>query len=194
MIMWNADFTSYLSISGAFLIPYLIMLFIEGMPLLYLEFAVGQHFRRGSMGVWTKVHPYLAGIGVASAVTSFMVGIYYNAIIMWCFYYVANSFQYPLPWSDCAIDANGTAKDIECEKGGPTSYFWYREALDISQGIDESDGIKWKMLLCLIFAWIVIYACIWKGIKSSGKVSCYILLSYRPFRKLLCKYYGVYKL
>ena len=145
------------------------MLFIEGMPLLYLEFAVGQHFRRGSIGVWTKVHPYLAGIGVASAVTSFMVGIYYNAIIMWCFYYVANSFQYPLPWSDCER-INGTIKDIECEKGGPTSYFWYRQALDISPGIDESDGIKWKMLLCLLFAWAVIYACIWKGIKSSGKV------------------------
>ena len=139
------------------------------MPLLYLEFAAGQHFRRGSMGVWTKVHPYLAGIGVASAVTSFMVGIYYNAIIMWCFYYVANSFQYPLPWSECE-KVNGTIVDVECERGGPTSYFWYRQALDISSGIDESDGIKWKMLICLIFAWGVIYACIWKGIKSSGKV------------------------
>lgn len=168
--VWRFPYLCQRNGGGAFLIPYLIMLFIEGMPLLYLEFAVGQHFRRGSIGVWTKVHPYLAGIGIASAVTSFMVGIYYNAIIMWCFYYVANSLQYPLPWSDCPSDENGTTTNIECEKGGPTSYFWYREALDISQGIDESDGIKWKMLLCLIFAWIVIYACIWKGIKSSGKV------------------------
>lgn len=167
--VWRFPYLCQKNGGGAFLIPYLIMLFIEGMPLLYLEFAVGQHFRRGSMGVWSKVHPYLAGIGVASAVTSFMVGVYYNAIIMWCFYYVAHSFQYPLPWSDCER-VNGTIKDIECEKGGPTSYFWYRQALDISSGIDEGDGIKWKMLLCLLFAWGVIYACIWKGIKSSGKV------------------------
>ncbi|KAK7505779.1 hypothetical protein BaRGS_00003050 [Batillaria attramentaria] len=58
----------------------------------------------------------------------------------------------------------------ECDVAGPTSYFWYREALDVSPGIDQSDGIKWKMLLCLLFSWLVVYFCICKGIKSSGKV------------------------
>ncbi|XP_069113904.1 sodium- and chloride-dependent transporter XTRP3A-like [Argopecten irradians] len=159
---------------GAFLIPYLIMLFVEGMPLLYLEFAAGQHFRMGSMGTWNKVHPFLGGVGIASAVTSFMVGVYYNAIIMWCFYYIFHSFQSPLPWATCPTEIKeGTNISVpieECDISGPTSYFWYRNALDISGSIEESDGIKWKMLLCLIFAWLIIYACIWKGIKSSGKV------------------------
>lgn len=49
---------------GAFLIPYLILLVLEGMPLLLLEFAIGQRLRKGSVGVWRSINPYLAGIGM----------------------------------------------------------------------------------------------------------------------------------
>ena len=70
----------------------------------------------------------------------------------------------------------------ECDVAGPTSYFWYRVALDASPGIDETGGIKWKMLLSLLFSWFVVYLCICKGIKSSGKVSWnFIMLSSMSF-------------
>ena len=83
---------------GAFLIPYILMLIIEGIPLFYLELAVGQRIRQGAIGVWNQFHPYLMGIGVASMVVSFTVGLYYNVIIAWCFWYLSNSFtvRYPL--------------------------------------------------------------------------------------------------
>lgn len=51
------------SSSGAFMIPFLILLVLEGIPLLHLEFAIGQRLRRGSLGVWATIHPYLTGIG-----------------------------------------------------------------------------------------------------------------------------------
>jgi hypothetical protein len=44
------------------------------------------------------------------------------------------------------------------------------KALGISSGIDDMGEVKWDMCLCLLFAWIVVYLCICKGIKSSGKV------------------------
>lgn len=49
--------------SGAFLIPYLIALVFEGLPLLYLELAIGQRLRRGSIGVWRSISPMLGGVG-----------------------------------------------------------------------------------------------------------------------------------
>ena len=43
--------------------------------------------------------------------------------------------------------------------------------LGISDGIDQMGTVKWDLALCLLLAWIVVYACICKGIRSSGKVS-----------------------
>ena len=40
---------------GAFLIPYFIMLCVEGIPIFYLELAVGQRLRKGAIGVWNQV-------------------------------------------------------------------------------------------------------------------------------------------
>lgn len=53
----------FLSITGAFMIPFLILLILEGIPLLHLEFAIGQRLRRGSVGVWSSIHPTLKGVG-----------------------------------------------------------------------------------------------------------------------------------
>lgn len=39
---------------------------------------------------------------------SCMVGMYYNTIIAWVMWYFFNSFQSPLPWSQCPINDNRT--------------------------------------------------------------------------------------
>lgn len=45
------------------MIPFLILVVVEGMPLLYLEFAIGQRLRKGSVGIWSSIHPILKGVG-----------------------------------------------------------------------------------------------------------------------------------
>lgn len=45
------------------MIPFLILLVLEGIPLLHLEFAIGQRLRKGPIGVWKSINPYLGGIG-----------------------------------------------------------------------------------------------------------------------------------
>lgn len=71
------------------------MLFIEGIPIFYLELAIGQRLRKGAIGVWNQVSPYMAGIGISSAVVSFNVALYYNTIIAWClFYFVQVRYLY----------------------------------------------------------------------------------------------------
>lgn len=39
------------------------MLVVEGVPLFYLELAIGQKMRRGSIGAWSAISPYLGGVG-----------------------------------------------------------------------------------------------------------------------------------
>lgn len=86
-------------ISGAFLIPYVIMMVLEGMPLFLIELGIGQRLRTGPVGVWNAIHPYLGGVGVSAAVVSYLVGLYYNVILTWCIYYLWKSFSIELPWA-----------------------------------------------------------------------------------------------
>lgn len=46
--------------------------------------------------------------GIASMCVSLMISLYYNTIIAWILWYFFNSFQEPLPWSRCPMNANLT--------------------------------------------------------------------------------------
>uniref|UniRef100_A0A8D0A4D9 Solute carrier family 6 member 18 n=1 Tax=Sander lucioperca TaxID=283035 RepID=A0A8D0A4D9_SANLU len=153
----------------AFLIPYLIALVFEGLPLLYLELAIGQRLRMGSIGVWNSISPLLGGVGIASMLVSFLVGIFYNTILAWVLWYLFHSFQNPLPWSQCPLNDNHTGCNVECEKSTPVNYFWYRETLNITPDIETSGSLQWWLVICLASAWCVVYICFIKGIESMGK-------------------------
>ncbi|XP_072561748.1 sodium-dependent neutral amino acid transporter B(0)AT1-like isoform X1 [Paramormyrops kingsleyae] len=167
--VWRFPYLCQSHGGGAFMIPFLILLVLEGIPLLHLEFAIGQRLRKGSVGVWTAIHPYLTGVGIASMFVSFLVGLYYNTIIAWVMWYFFNSFQEPLPWSQCPINENKTGLVSECARSSPMDYFWYRETLNISTAIEDSGGLQWWMVLCLICAWTVLYVCCIRGIETTGK-------------------------
>ncbi|XP_006635714.1 sodium-dependent neutral amino acid transporter B(0)AT1 [Lepisosteus oculatus] len=167
--VWRFPYLCQSHGGGAFMIPFLILLVLEGVPLLHLEFAIGQRLRKGSVGVWTSVHPYLLGVGIASMLVSFLVGLYYNTIIAWVMWYFFNSFQEPLPWSVCPLNENKTGYISECARSSPVDYFWYRETLNTSTRIDDSGGLQWWLVLCLVCAWTVLYVCCIRGIETTGK-------------------------
>ena len=50
-------------------------------------------------------------------------------------------------------------------------YFARRFILAISNGIDEPGEIRLPLATTLLIAWTAVYFCLYKGIKSSGKVS-----------------------
>ncbi|KAL2083954.1 hypothetical protein ACEWY4_019472 [Coilia grayii] len=154
---------------GAFLIPYLIALVFEGLPLLHLELAIGQRLRTGSIGVWNSISPYLGGVGLASMTVSFLVGLFYNTILAWILWYFFHSFQNPLPWENCPVNVNRTGYITECEKSTPVNYFWYRETLNITPNIETGGSLQWWLVLCLATAWCLVYVCFIRGIETIGK-------------------------
>nr|XP_029731087.1 sodium-dependent neutral amino acid transporter B(0)AT3-like isoform X1 [Aedes albopictus]XP_029731088.1 sodium-dependent neutral amino acid transporter B(0)AT3-like isoform X1 [Aedes albopictus]XP_029731089.1 sodium-dependent neutral amino acid transporter B(0)AT3-like isoform X1 [Aedes albopictus]XP_029731090.1 sodium-dependent neutral amino acid transporter B(0)AT3-like isoform X1 [Aedes albopictus] len=166
--IWRFPYLCQQNGGGAFLIPFMIMLILEGIPLFLIELGMGQKMRLGALGVWNTIHPWLGGIGISSCIVTLFVAIYYNVIITWCFFYFFNSFRVPLPWASCP-QFNGT--DVpECERSSETAYFWYRTTLDASPSIEEPEGFKWWIVLCLLLSWTVVFFIVMKGIQSSGKV------------------------
>jgi len=170
--VWRFPYLCQKNGGGAFLIPYSIMLILEGVPLFYLEIAIGQRKRRGSVGVWNLISPYLGGVGIASMIVCFLIAVYYNMIIAWALFYFFNSFQAVLPWSACPNITHGNVSEVvkECDITSSTSYFWYRNTLDISPSIDQPESVVWRMILVLAAAWLIVFIGTFKGIKSSGKV------------------------
>ncbi|XP_041810742.1 sodium-dependent neutral amino acid transporter B(0)AT3-like [Chelmon rostratus] len=167
--IWRFPYLCQIYGGGAFLIPYLIALVFEGLPLLYLELAIGQRLRMGSIGVWKSISPALGGVGIASIFVSFLVSLFYNTILSWVLWYFFHSFQDPLPWSQCPLNANRTGYNLECEKSTAVNYFWYRETLNITPDIEISGSMQWWLVVCLATAWCVVYICFIKGIESMGK-------------------------
>ncbi|XP_030745161.1 sodium- and chloride-dependent transporter XTRP3 isoform X2 [Sitophilus oryzae] len=168
--IWRFPYLCQQNGGGAFLIPFAVMLILEGIPLFLIELGIGQKMRLGSLGVWNTIHPWLGGIGISSCLVTFFVSLYYNVIITWCFYYLFNSFRLELPWQSCPIDPLTNVTLKECEKSSATAFFWYRVTLDASPSIDEPGAPKWWIVLCLLLAWIVVFFIVMKGIQSSGKV------------------------
>ncbi|KAL5011348.1 hypothetical protein ScPMuIL_009899 [Solemya velum] len=208
--VWRFPYLCYKNGGGAFLIPYLICVFVGGIPLFFLEVAVGQFMGKSGLGAW-NICPIFQGIGIATTIIVFFLNCYYNVILAWAFYYMFASMQSVLPWSDCGhewntenchnfdepenanITLNGTVgrlcnatfmnfssfmdlpnttycNESDIFQVDPVTEYWENKVLAISDGIDQMGPVKWDICLCLLFAWIVVYLCICKGIKSSGKV------------------------
>uniref|UniRef100_A0A4W4GHQ0 Transporter n=1 Tax=Electrophorus electricus TaxID=8005 RepID=A0A4W4GHQ0_ELEEL len=167
--VWRFPYLCQSHGGGAFMIPFLLLLVLEGVPLLHLEFAIGQRLRKASVGVWRSINPYLVGVGISSTLVSYMVGMYYNTIIAWVMWYFFNSFQDPLPWSQCPVNENRTGLVSECARSSPVDYFWYRKTLNTSTKIEDSGGLQWWMVICLIAAWMVLWVCCIRGIETTGK-------------------------
>ncbi|KAJ7994288.1 hypothetical protein DPEC_G00264330 [Dallia pectoralis] len=174
--VWRFPYLCYRSGGGAFLVPYFLMLFLCGIPLLFMEFAIGQYTRLGPVHALAKICPLFKGVGIATVVISFVLCTYYNVLMSWALYYFFNSFQAHLPWQSCNNTWNAVGN---CSTGFPGNathlqsasqqYFDHR-LLEITNGIEEAGGIRWELFGLLILAWAIVYLCIFKGVKSTGKV------------------------
>mmetsp|Transcript_17094 Transcript_17094/g.48880 ORF Transcript_17094/g.48880 Transcript_17094/m.48880 type:complete len:646 (-) Transcript_17094:757-2694(-) len=105
--IWRFPYLVFTYGGSPFLIPYFVCLALLGLPLFILEMGLGQIYRQGSLGVWEKMGlPRFRGIGAASTIASFFVGLYYNVILAWTIYYLGRTIlSIPsgvLPWSDQA--------------------------------------------------------------------------------------------
>lgn len=51
-----------------------------------------------------------------------------------------------------------------------TALLCRNKVLRLSGDLSEPGEMNWQMILCLVTTWVVVYFCIWKGVKSTGKV------------------------
>merc|ERR1719259_1017056 len=98
--VWRFPYLCYKNGGGAFLIPYLFFVLCAGMPLYFLELALGQYMGAGSLTTW-KISPISKGLGYAAVILAFWLNIYYIIVICWALFYFFSSLTSELPWGTC---------------------------------------------------------------------------------------------
>ena len=79
------------------------------------------------------------------------------------------SFTY-VPYMRMKVYSRWSNLLVHFQMSSPTTYFWYRETLNISPSVDERGSLNWWIVISLLVAWIIVFLCMVKGIASSGKV------------------------
>ncbi|NXQ27596.1 SC6A7 protein, partial [Alaudala cheleensis] len=183
--VWRFPYRAYTNGGGAFLVPYFIMLAICGIPIFFMELSLGQFSSLGPLAVW-KISPLFKGVGMGTILIVSLVAIYYNMIIAYVLFYLFASLTSDLPWQHCGnwwntdlcldhhvIRAGNNTLPVNLSNTvSPSEEYWSRYVLHIqgSSGIGDPGRIRWNLCLCLLLSWTIVYLCILKGVKSSGKV------------------------
>lgn len=129
--------------AGAFLIAWLIFLFIWSIPLIIAEYALGRKFRAGVIGIFKKaVGKRFTWMGTFIAFVSTAIAFFYTVVAGWCLYYFFFTLTNHLPLT------TGDAMNI-----------W-----------DHYQKNGWPYLTHIIIVSLGALA-IWKGIRSIEKVN-----------------------
>ncbi|KAF6731574.1 Sodium- and chloride-dependent GABA transporter 2 [Oryzias melastigma] len=177
--VWRFPYLCYRNGGGVFFIPYLLFIFTCGIPLFFLETALGQFTSQGGITCWRRICPLFQGMGYASHLIIMFGATSYIMILTWSFFYLFSSFSSDLPWASCGnewntdtcFDSNLNNSQFRHNSTLPVVEFWQRRVLKVSSGIEDVGSLRWELVLCLILSWVICYFCIWKGIKSTGKAA-----------------------
>jgi len=165
--LWGFPYKLYSYGGGAFLIPYIIALFVVGIPIMILEFSIGHYTQRAAPSAFKRAGKRLEMVGWWGIILAFMIVTYYPVILAYCFsflwYSVVGIFTGgELPWAGEGIEGVDNAKRF------------FNEAYLGKVGIEGArfylGAIRWKIVLPLVITWTAMYLCIFKGVRLVGKI------------------------
>jgi len=136
--VWRFPYLCYEHGGVTFLIAYVTMLLISGLPLFFLELALGQYAGKGPLKLFGRIAPAFKGLGYGMLFISFLVVIYYNMIIAWTIYYTFAGFASELPWTYCgngsltSQDCFQRDQELSCYEESSDHTFWNKQCTRVA--------------------------------------------------------------
>lgn len=110
--IWRFPYFCFVHGGGPFMIAYLTLLVVCGMPMICIEMAAGRVTQSGPIAAIAKLCPLMKGVGLAGVAASFFMSALYAVLFSWAIFYFFNSFHGNPRWATCANSWN-TAKCSE---------------------------------------------------------------------------------
>ncbi|XP_074621887.1 sodium- and chloride-dependent creatine transporter 1-like isoform X1 [Acropora palmata] len=216
--IWRFPYLCYKNGGGCFLIPYLICLVLAGAPILILEVSLGQFTSQGGITAWRICPLFKGIGYASVVIVQYINIYYNVILGWAFFYMFASfTSELPWshcnnPWNTPrCFDLSGAGHDNSSVTNSTSTSgfnstlasilvsnvtrnvsasqeYLERRVLRLTNGLDEPGKVNWDLALCLLLAWIICYLCVWKGVKSTGRVVYftatfpYLLLTIIMFR------------
>lgn len=143
--IWRFPYVAYTNGGGAFILPYLVALLTAGIPLLFLFYSIGHRFRGSPPLAFRRLHPKTEVFGWWQVLISFVISVYYAAVIAWAAAYVFYSID--LAWG---VD--------------PTSFFLH-DFLQTSDKVTVGFDFVPAVLALLVAIWTISIAVLASGVQ-----------------------------
>lgn len=127
--IWRFPKLCYENGGGSFLIPYLLMLLVCGLPLFFLELTLGQYSGSGPLKVFRRMTPVAGGLGLSLVIVGGFFAFYFIVVSGWAIWYLAASLDPAgLPWLKCGNDFNTPScwsrlDNLACNDNNNTNIF-----------------------------------------------------------------------
>ena len=158
--IWRFPYIAYDNGGGAFLIPYLLALLTAGIPLLFLDYAVGHKFRGSAPLAYRRLHRAAEPLGWWQVLVCFVIAAYYAVIIAWSLMYTI--FSFTEAWGD---DAEG---------------FFFGNFLAVAEapglGFEYVPSVFFPLLLIWVAVIAIMVAGIRKGISRANAILLPLLM------------------
>ncbi|GAA3953256.1 sodium-dependent transporter [Gordonia caeni] len=157
--IWRFPGVAYDSGGGAFLIPYLIALVTAGLPILFLDYAIGQRFRGSAPLALRRLWRKAEVIGWFQTMLLFIISVYYAAVIAWALSYFY--FSFGNKW------------------GSDTASFFVDDYLQASEPGISSElvaGVAWPLALVWVAIIIVLALGIAGGVEKVNVIGIPLLV------------------
>ena len=169
--IWRFHYTTYENGGGAFIIPYLIALLTAGIPLLFLDYAIGHRHRGGAPLSYRRFSPHFEVFGWWQMMVNVIIGLYYAVVLGWAASYTY--FSINGAWGDKPIDffigeflkmgdiKNGVSFEFVGMVTGPLIAMWIIAlgvlSLGVQKGIAKVSSVLMPVLVIMFMA-LVIYS------------------------------------
>ncbi|TCP88813.1 NSS family neurotransmitter:Na+ symporter [Cricetibacter osteomyelitidis] len=167
--IWRFPYTTYENGGGAFIIPYLIALLTAGIPLLFLDYAIGHRHRGGAPLSYRRFNKNFEVFGWWQVMVNVIIGLYYAVVLGWAATYTYFSFN--TAWGDKPIDffigdflkmgdiSQGVSFEFVGMVVGPLIAVWLVAlgvlALGVQKGISKVSNVLMPVLVVMFIILVV---------------------------------------
>ncbi len=163
--VWRFPVTCYRHGGGAFFIPYFVALLTAGVPLMILEYGIGQMMQGSAPRSLARINRHTEWVGWFSLLVGLVISVYYAVIMAYSVSYLVYAVRGlfaggVMPWSAAPEGFTGTYEKI----------FFDEAVRQHSSSAAEMWRPVWPLVAGLALTWISVYFILCRGVRRVGKV------------------------